>query len=1684
MGEKAISKSAGKRLLASLGNGPSAPDAHAGPPEASPASGSDQPSTVGVASTHTTTPGRAERGADALLHGASSFTQEIGARWSALVTAVDSGAPARHGPRRADSEPPSSDGQTTRGDTTLDASRSVFAHGGHAVVGAGVDALSALDEDGPTEEAQGEARPLGALQVFWFIGVILVLAGSVMGVREAWRTLEGVNRQLVIGAALFVYHVLFVGLARVLIKRSHVTGRVLAGISAGLLPIAFVAVASAVGTKPSVGIPFAAVLVLASVATLSSAGGAFVAATGRPRISLALALVPALLLELPLAAAPTSPGMRLGMPMLALLPVLLSALRVRVAFARGAPARSAVTAIAASSYGAIAVALFAVFGGPSDTALDLSGGTPAQLVTTAWLGLFAAMGWLSSGGMEKSTSHPRAGVLLSLLSLALLVSAALAGAVTALADDPARSAIGLVPCALSALALVIVVLEQRKRLGVLHLVAPLGIITVLLAARVFLPQAPDRMGLSGIAGLPASTVLVAAAMLASSALSSEPRRRTWCAAWGVVSGMIILAVTCGFEATAAPTPTFPSPIIYGPFTATAAVAGALAVSAHAGAGQSRPWLHLHGALSAFACACALVVPARAEAFAESVALVCAGLGMVYGAAAIAYPSFLKNASDPRRPLDDVSLLFAVLGLIVSMAGSQPTGALSTSLADARLLLPRALPVLLVGALLAIRALRDASAVVTFMASVAIAYALRLLCNVGTTAEITFLFGLISLGAGALAALRGDAEPPRFGRAIGGVVPLPLGARGGSLLDGVGMLSVASALIAAAASVQWIAASGPRLGRPGVIFGMLAVVSSALVGFGTRALTRMNARGSVVTLALAGVAIGLTAVGNRVGRPLPPEIVGRNLTVILCFVWLLARGVVRVGPRIAQKLGRPLHGPHYHYVPHAGVLALTLLLLVDAWLVGSPTASRALWVTPPLMLLGGGLGALLLYRSSRLAVALHAGLGSLLGLATVAAAQHALRGPHLLPLDPPGGRWVPAALVQSLAGTSGEWLDPTRFLAPPDTEDALWARALLGTALFVLVSAVLVLGQSRIPALADVVHRALVGRDAEDRHATIQTALSVWACVGAALLGLNLTLVPALPPAALLTVAGVLLVLARGGDKLGSAYRSLVIIMGAPLLVHALAQQGTLVPVWAGPLFATLPLGIALAGSVAARRRERGTLNVTDTELGVATLVAMIYSGCAVAYALATRSQTSPRFAARSVLFSASDAMSTTGIQIAAAPLAVTLVLLAVTAACTATTWRGGLASILGVFPPPILALAGASVAAATMLPGRSFAGMDTGMLLLRGDGPLLAACVSGAAAVAHVTRVVLARLGRGDVGQGLGAGRDLVLLSTLAIVAAFVLGRGDDIAPVAGFRVGPMGVLALGTAIVVSIDAASREKTSRHVMFVETLLVALYAFATRELDIRPELHAILGLGYGFSLLGVAVIARRRNIPQVSVATRRFTAALPIMIAVLTAQSLNDGLALLAFGSSLLYGVMAMVEKSRILGSLAALAANLALLLFALAQGLDGIEIYVGPLGLLVTALSQLFAPRMNAQGRSAARILGGLLLYLPAGLKLTLQLGAASDGSYSVVFGVVCLLGVLAGLVLQVRAYLALGTLFLTLDVIANLVFAGLRDHRVGFVLLSASGLLILGIMITVTLRREAARALLRRIQGRFRAWD
>ncbi|HQY63926.1 MAG TPA: hypothetical protein PK141_21150, partial [Polyangiaceae bacterium] len=133
----------------------------------------------------------------------SARRREIATRWDAAVARLEADA------ARPASEPASPAHARSPGDVrdAVEVGEGLFGggheghgHGASAGVGAGVGALLGLDDLGPPSskrpgssgtEASLSPSGLFAEYAWWFLGTLLVLAGSAMGVREAWRPLAG-----------------------------------------------------------------------------------------------------------------------------------------------------------------------------------------------------------------------------------------------------------------------------------------------------------------------------------------------------------------------------------------------------------------------------------------------------------------------------------------------------------------------------------------------------------------------------------------------------------------------------------------------------------------------------------------------------------------------------------------------------------------------------------------------------------------------------------------------------------------------------------------------------------------------------------------------------------------------------------------------------------------------------------------------------------------------------------------------------------------------------------------------------------------------------------------------------------------------------------------------------------------------------------------------------------------------------------------------------------------------------------------------------------------------------------------------------------------------------------------------------------------------------------------------------
>jgi hypothetical protein len=255
-------------------------------------------------------------------------------------------------------------------------------------------------------------------------------------------------------------------------------------------------------------------------------------------------------------------------------------------------------------------------------------------------------------------------------------------------------------------------------------------------------------------------------------------------------------------------------------------------------------------------------------------------------------------------------------------------------------------------------------------------------------------------------------------------------------------------------------------------------------------------------------------------------------------------------------------------------------------------------------------------------------------------------------------------------------------------------------------------------------------------------------------------------------------------------------------------------------------------------------------------------------------------------------------------------------------------------------------------------------------------------------------------------------------------------------------------------------------------------------ELRPEHDALSFLLLGFASIGVTVMARRRKVDEVANATSRFAAALPFLLAFILPWEATTDNALFVLGTSVFYAALGWVEHSRLFGTFGAVFANVALLVLALSQGFDSFEIYIVPLGIFTIITSHLFAETLPIDSRIALRFIGAALTYAPAGLALVFQVGNAQDDFYPLGFAIACLFGTVVGMLFHIRAYLTLGLGFLILDLATILIRASLLDQRLGFLVLSVTGLVILGVMVGYTLKKDQVLATLKKLRGALSTWD
>ncbi|MBJ6765904.1 hypothetical protein JGU66_34550 [Myxococcaceae bacterium JPH2] len=1545
----------------------------------------------------------------------------------------------------------------------LGAGSAIYSSGDSGSLGGGLEAVVALDDLPSGQRGGEEGAPRLHEYIWWFLGAVLVLGGSLMGVREAWRALGGAPRQLLVTGALFGYHAAFIGLGRFLGRRSSSAARILAGIGLALLPVVFVALSALVELTPGLGVAVALGCAGLALVPMRTAGRLL---HGASPASLAIALVPSLLAGLPLMRWGEAPASRALCACVGVVSLAVTVWRER---RRGVESASLVS-VGAALYGAVCLGLFVVVSAPSGFQALAPGGLLFADMTL-WAMLLAAVVAVAASLESVRAAHPRAAPVFETLAHAGLASGALAGALGAFSGEAgANLGVDGASVVAPALAAAVFFLCEIRRRALIHAGVLAVLLTGGLAARLVTPWAVDGW-LAGVGVAAAGLMLVARA---TSAQGPRVRLLMWSLVVSVAMVPAFAVLASGWDA-----------VWFAPRWVTGlAIAGA----AHVAGGWRWRGLHVVGAM-------ALLLGVLASLSGEDagpgvLVMLGAGYGLVGWVQSVWARRAVQNGHE-LLPLEDVSLGFTLAGVVGSVVGRDsglPIAVLHV-LPSWDVLVACAVPGL-AALVLFIRLRRDASRLLSFAAASALALAVSRGVGVALAASRAASAALASdeevVGVGALSALvaaalalafaliaagrgREDAAPgaPALkGRRVLGAVPLPWGAQGRRLLtDGFAAAAFIQAALATQFLMPWLLAPVAAERSTLLLTGGL-LTGAAVVAFVSRGFVSYAVRGSVATLAMVAGFIALTALVLRAGRPLSPDIAAWRQSWGGMGLWGVALATRRWGPALARRLENPTHGPLYHGVPHAGVAVLGLVLLQSAARLAYPDPTRALALVPPLLLLGPAVLSMLLAVSFRAVGLARASLWLGLPGAALWCAQGSLgRGP-LMMFAPPGGQWATVSVAAS-DGMWG-WLKPWTWLAPGATPEELWLRAFIGVSLAGLAYAGVAVVVAHVNSWRHVLARVLAPRMAV-LPGPILGVLREASLIAVVLVALAAFFQPGLGSASVVFLTGAALLVglaARAGRT--------VLGLGLVLLVHAQAHRAEFFGSWPGPVLVLLALAVVGGGPWLARRRG-ATESETRVRIQLSILPFLVVAGV---YALAAGGTPSATFAVPNLLLEAVVRFAL-GQWFPFTALPVSLALLAVTVFVAARPWRGAFAT--GMAAVAAMVAGSAGVAGVTTFLTARLAELAPSSYLewvaQRGAALSLAATV-GVLGL-HVAHRLL-RTRREDLSTGLGWGRDAGLL-----LMGFLLAGGAASGRASADSL-PLAVGGIGLAVGVALHCAWREHTGRHVYFVQTAVVGIYALV-RHLyapGLSPETDALFALLLGFVLVGVTVLARRAGVRPVAEATRRFAALLPVGMALVLPGDATAHAALLAAGSGLLYAALGALERSRLFGAFAAMATNVSLLVGALAFGLEGLEIYLAPLGLLLLMLGQLFASSLPQAARNAVRVLGGLLLYVPAAARLSLSVGASPDGTAALVFGGVCLLGVVMGMVLRIRAYLAMGTLFLTLDVVVNLLDAGLRDHRIGFLVMTLAGLTIVGGRVLATVRRQEWERWVLGMRMRLSGWD
>jgi hypothetical protein len=317
---------------------------------------------------------------------------------------------------------------------------------------------------------------------------------------------------------------------------------------------------------------------------------------------------------------------------------------------------------------------------------------------------------------------------------------------------------------------------------------------------------------------------------------------------------------------------------------------------------------------------------------------------------------------------------------------------------------------------------------------------------------------------------------------------------------------------------------------------------------------------------------------------------------------------------------------------------------------------------------------------------------------------------------------------------------------------------------------------------------------------------------------------------------------------------------------------------------------------------------------------------------------------------------------------------------------------------------------------------------------------------------------------------------------------------------GGLVVMAIAFAILPRLDPLKLDDRRRqiYVYLAEFLIfvICLHLKCTLpdlfRLEIMRRFWMLIVLGVAFLGAALAELFERLKMPVLSRPLERTALLLPLAPAigffVPVLHAVNEPLRLAGqspavwFLGGLFYGILAVTRRKAGFGVLAAVATTVGLevLWYQLDFGLDRLQLWFIPVGLLILISEFLNRDRLTAGQTAAARYLGLSFIYISSSAEYLPAVGQSVW--LPLVLVALSLAGILAGVLFRVRSFLCMGMTFLLL-VIATMIYWAYTDLHQTWIFWSCcilAGITILAAVGLYEKRRERMVAALRQ----FRGWE